>query len=65
MESKKYNKLVNKTKRSRLTDPENKLAVTGGEGEGQYRVGSLRHKLLGVGQVQGRAVQQGTRANIS
>ena len=28
MESKKYNKLVNITKRSRLTDLENKLVVT-------------------------------------
>lgn len=43
---KKYNKLVNKTKRSRLADIENKLVVTsGGEGrgEGQCR----RRGLLG------------------
>ena len=33
MESKKYNKLVNITKRSRLTDIENKLVVTSGGGE--------------------------------
>ena len=31
---KKYNKLVNITKNSRLTDIENKLAVTSGEREG-------------------------------
>ena len=36
---KKYNKLVNKTKRSRLTDTENKLAVTSGEREaGRYNM---------------------------
>ena len=33
VESKKYNKLVNITKRSRLTDIENKLVVTSGERE--------------------------------
>ena len=38
MESKKYNKLVNIQKRSRLTDVEKKLAVTSEE-EGQYRGG--------------------------
>ena len=34
MESKKYNKLVNKTKRSRLTDIDNKLVDTSGERKG-------------------------------
>ena len=34
MESKKYNKLVKKQKRSRLTDIENKPVVTRGEREG-------------------------------
>ena len=34
MESKKYNKPVNITKRNRLTDIENKLVVTSGEREG-------------------------------
>ena len=34
MESKKYNKLLNITKRNRLTDIENKLVVTTGEREG-------------------------------
>ena len=47
MESKNYNKLVNKTKRSRFTDIENKLVVPSGEGAltGWERV---RYKLLGV-----------------
>ena len=31
VESKKYNKLVNKTKRSKLTNTENKLVVTSGK----------------------------------
>ena len=36
MESKKYKKtLVNITKKSRLTDKENKLVVTSGEREGR------------------------------
>ena len=35
VESKKYNKLVNITKRSRPTDIENKLVVTSGEGYGR------------------------------
>ena len=34
VESKKYNKLVNIKKRSRLTDIENKLMITSGEREG-------------------------------
>ena len=34
MESKKYNKLVNITKKSRLIDIEKKLAVTSGERKG-------------------------------
>ena len=34
MESKKYNKLVNITKKKQTTDIENKLAVTGREREG-------------------------------
>ena len=33
LESKKYNKLVNITKRNRLTDTENKLVLTNGEKE--------------------------------
>ena len=33
MESKKHNKVVNKAKRSRLTDIENTLVVTSGEKE--------------------------------
>ena len=38
MESKKYNNLVNNTKkRSRLTDIEKKLVITSKGGEGQYR----------------------------
>ena len=39
VESKKYNKLVNITKKKQLTDIENELGVTGGKGkwEGQYR----------------------------
>ena len=36
---KKYNKLVTITKRSRLTDTENKLVVTSGEREGGARSG--------------------------
>ena len=42
MESKKYNKLVIKEKRSKLTDIENKLVVTSGEkvvGRGKIGVG--------------------------
>ena len=49
MESKKYNKLVNKTKRSRLTDIENKLVVTSGEreeGRGNVGVGEKEKGLL-------------------
>ena len=44
VESKKYNKLVNITKRSRPTDIENKLVVTSREklGEEQYRGRGLR-----------------------
>ena len=34
VESKKYNKLVNTTKKRRLTDTENKLMVTSGKREG-------------------------------
>ena len=34
MESKKYNKLVNKTTSSRITDIKNKSVVTSGEREG-------------------------------
>ena len=34
MEYKKYNKLMNKTTRNRLTDIKNKLVVTSGEREG-------------------------------
>ena len=41
VESKKYNKLVNITKRSRLTGKENKLVVANGGG-GQYRDTGLR-----------------------
>ena len=42
VESKKYNKLVNITKRSRPTDIENKLVVTSGwGGVGQYRGGTV------------------------
>ena len=39
MESKKYNKLVNKTKRNRLTDTEKKLVVASGGGRGNIGVG--------------------------
>ena len=46
MESKNYNKLVNRTKKgSRLTDAENKVVVTTGEREGSRgngRVGGKR-----------------------
>ena len=48
MESKKYNKQVNITKkeRSRLTDIENKLVVGG---EGQYKISQRgKYTLLGV-----------------
>ena len=38
VESKKYNKLVNITKRSRLTDIENKLLVTSGKREGGQEI---------------------------
>ena len=34
MESKKYNKLVNKTKKKQTQDLENKLVVTSGDREG-------------------------------
>ena len=54
MESKNYNKLVNKTnkQRSRLTDIENKLVVTSWERkvEGNAGLGMKRHKLLGIKQ---------------
>ena len=43
VECKKYNKLVNITKRSRLTDIENKLGATSAEmerGRGTIRVGN-------------------------
>ena len=49
VESKKYNKLVNITKRNRLTDTENKLVVTCGdrdEESGNIGVGAKRYKLL-------------------
>ena len=42
VESKKYNKLVNVTKKNKLTDTENKLVVTGRkreEGRGNIGVG--------------------------
>ena len=39
VESKKYNKLVNITKKSRLTDIENKLMVTSGEREEEGNMG--------------------------
>lgn len=35
VESKKYNKLVNRIKRSKLTNTENKLVITSGEREGR------------------------------
>ena len=38
---KKYNRLVNIKKRSRLTDTENKLVVTMGRMEGEYRGGGM------------------------
>ena len=38
VESKKYNKLVNKTKRSRPTDIENMLVVTSGERQGRVAI---------------------------
>ena len=47
VESKKYNKVVNTIKRSRLTNTENKLVVWVGGGEIQGWE-SERHKLLGV-----------------
>ena len=51
VESKKYNKLVNVTKKNRLTDTENRLVVAKGEstGGGMYRkFGISRYKLLYV-----------------
>ena len=60
MESTKYNKLVNKQKRSRLTDIENKLVVTNKEweGEGQYRDSRLRDMNYYVqNKLQGYSVQ--------
>ena len=48
MESKKYSKLVHITKKRRkLTNVENKLAVTS-RGGGNIRMGEGRHKLLDV-----------------
>ena len=48
MESKKYNKLVNTTKKNRLTDIENKLGVTSGEGQrGNIRVGEWEVQTIG------------------
>ena len=49
---KKYNKLVNTTKkRSRLTDIENKPVVTSGGGEGQYRGGGTIGGKIGYNDV--------------
>ena len=51
MESTKYNKLVNKQKRSRLTDIENKLVVTSEERDGgrsNTRVGKSKRVIMGL-----------------
>ena len=51
MESKKYSKLVNITKRNRLTHTENKLVVTNGVREGGgaiYGEGMKRYKPLHI-----------------
>ena len=46
VESKKYSKLVNKTKRSRLIDKDSKLMVISGRERTIQRWGSRRYKLL-------------------
>ena len=46
-----YNKLVNKTENSRLTDTENKLVVTSGEregGRGNTGVGDKKRVIMGL-----------------
>ena len=51
IKSKKCNKLVNKTKRSRLTNTENKLVITSGEregGEGQYKGRGKKRVIMGL-----------------
>ena len=49
MEPKKYNKLVNKVKRSRFTDIENKLVVTSGEREeGRGNIGVGEKRVIGL-----------------
>ena len=46
VEPKTYNKLVNITKRNRLTDIKNKIAVTSREREeGRGNIGIQRHKI--------------------
>ena len=48
---KNYNQLMNITKRSRLTDTENKLEVSCGEGEAGATIKegrSKRYKVLGI-----------------
>ena len=47
VECKNYNKLVNKTKRSRLTDIENNLVATSGE-RGNIRVGGRKRVAMGL-----------------
>ena len=51
MESKKYNKLVNKTKKKQTQDLENKLVVTSGDregGQGNIGVGDEKKFIIGL-----------------
>ena len=51
MKSKKCNKLVNNTKRSRLTNTENKLVVTSEEMEGgrsNIKAGNRKRIIMGL-----------------
>ena len=60
VESKKYNKLVNITrKRRRLTDAENKRGYQWGGLGGEIQGGERRYKLACVRQAQGCIVQHG------
>ena len=47
LESKKYDKLADITKRTRLTDIQNKLVVTGGGGRSSIKVGRCEAQTIG------------------